>query len=171
VTPDADPLVLTLLLDDATQARFDDLRRRHFPPERNHLAAHVTVFHALPGNRVADVLADLRAAAPAAPLGLVVSGVRFLGRGVAFELQGDDAVALRASLAARWRAWLTPQDRQRWRPHVTVQNKVDAASARVLHADLTRAFAPQPAAGTGLALWRYLGGPWEPVAQVPFAPR
>jgi 2'-5' RNA ligase len=171
VTPDTDPLVLTLLLDDATQARFDDLRRRHFPPERNHLAAHVTVFHALPGDRVDEVLADLRAAAPTAPLGLVVSGVRSLGRGVAFELQGDDAVALRASLAARWRDWLPPQDRQRWRPHVTVQNKVDAATARALHADLARAFTPERAAGAGLALWRYRGGPWEPVAQVTFGPR
>ena len=169
--PDADPLVVTLLLDDATQARFDDLRRRHFPAERNHLAAHVTVFHALPGDRVDDVLADLRAAAPPAPLGLLVSGVRFLGRGVAFELAGADAVALRTSLAARWGAWLTPQDRQRWRPHVTVQNKVDAATARALYADLAGAFAPEPAAGTGLALWRYRGGPWEPVERVPFAPR
>jgi hypothetical protein len=131
----------------------------------------VTVFHALPGDRVDDVLADLRAAAPPAPLRLVVSGVCFLGRGVAFELAGADAVSLRASLAARWRDWLTPQDRQRWRPRVTVQNKVDAATGRALHTDLTRAFPPEPATGTGLGLWRYRGGPWEPVAQVPFAPR
>ena len=171
MTPDADPLIVTLLLDEATQARFDDLRRRHFPPERNHLVAHVTMFHALPGDRVDSVLADLTAAAPPEPLGLLVSGVRFLGRGVAFELEGADAVALRTSLAARWGAWLTPQDRQRWRPHVTVQNKVDAATAKALHADLAQAFAPEPAAGTGLALWRYRGGPWEPVAEVPFAPR
>lgn len=171
MTPDLDPLVLTLRLDGPTQARFDDLRRRHFPPERNHLAAHVTAFHALPGDRVADVLADLEALAPARPLGLVVSGVRFLGRGVAYDLTGAEAVALREALAARWRAWLTPQDRQRWRPHVTVQNKVEPARARALHAELAGDFTPGRASATGLALWRYRGGPWEPVAEVPFADR
>ena len=166
-----DPLVLTLALDPAMQARFDDLRRQHFPPERNHLAAHVTVFHALPGDRVADVLADLHDGAPIAPLPLTVSGVRFLGRGVAYDLECAGAADLRADLVARWRPWLTPQDRQRWRRHVTVQNKVEPEIARALHGRLVAGFAPEPATAPGLALWRYRGGPWEPVAEVAFAPR
>lgn len=165
-----DPLVLTLLLDEATQSRFDGLRRQHFPPERNHLAAHVTVFHALPGDREDAVLADVADLAPAAPLPMRVSRVRFLGRGVAYDLEGGEAGALRERLAERWRPWLTPQDRQRWRPHVTVQNKVDAAVARDLHARLEREFVPAGAEATGLALWRYRGGPWEPVAERLFVP-
>ena len=40
------PLIVTLLLEDAAQERFDRLRAAHFPAERNHLAAHVTLFHA-----------------------------------------------------------------------------------------------------------------------------
>ena len=164
-----DPLVVTLLLDQATQTRFDDLRRRHFPPERNHLAAHVTVFHALPGEREDAVLDDVAELAPAAPLPLRVTRVRSLGRGVAYDLEGGEVAALRARLAERWAPWLTPQDRQRWRPHVTVQNKVDAAVARDLHARLEREFVPVGAEATGLAVWRYRGGPWEPVAERLFA--
>ena len=58
-----EPLIVTLLLEEAAQQRFDRLREQHFPPERNHLAAHVTLFHALPGEQLDAVRADLAAAA------------------------------------------------------------------------------------------------------------
>ena len=163
------PLVVTLALDDAAQAGFDALRRRHFPPERNHLAAHVTAFHALPADRLDAVVADLRATAPRAPVPVAVTGLRFLGRGVAYDLRCPQAEAVRAALADRWDAWLTPQDRRPWRPHVTVQNKVAPEVARTLHASLVAA--PHPADdATGVAwhVFHYRGGPWEPVLSVPF---
>jgi hypothetical protein len=34
------PLVVTLLVEDAAQERFDRLRAEHIPAGRNHLAAH-----------------------------------------------------------------------------------------------------------------------------------
>ncbi|WP_204248378.1 hypothetical protein [Hymenobacter sp. PAMC 26628] len=43
------PLILTLALDTDSQAYFDELRRQHFPAKINYLAAHVTLFHHLPG--------------------------------------------------------------------------------------------------------------------------
>ena len=163
------PLVVTLLLDDESQARFDRLRAEHFPPERNHLAAHVTLFHALPREHVDAVLADLRAAAAREPFDVAVTGLRSLGRGVAYVLQSTELTGLRDGLAATWSPWLTPQDRQRHAPHVTVQNKVDPAVARALHDRLLAGFAPWSAHARGLGLWRYEGGPWSPVAEVPFA--
>ena len=42
------PLILTAELPEDLHARFTDLRTEHFPPERNYLEAHVTLFHALP---------------------------------------------------------------------------------------------------------------------------
>jgi 2'-5' RNA ligase len=162
------PLVVTLLLDDDAQRRFDRLRAEHFPPERNHLAAHVTLFHALPGEREDAVAADLAAAAARPPFDVAVTGVRFLGRGVAYTLASTGLTELRRDLAVAWEPWLTPQDRQRHAPHVTVQNKVDPAVARALHARLSAAFEPGTVAARGLGLWRYLGGPWEPVARYPF---
>jgi 2'-5' RNA ligase len=162
------PLVVTLLLDDDAQRRFDRLRAEHFPPERNHLAAHVTLFHALPGEREDAVAADLAAAAARPPFDVAVTGVRFLGRGVAYTLASTGLTELRRDLAVAWEPWLTPQDRQRHAPHVTVQNKVDPAVARALHARLSAAFEPGTVGARGLGLWRYLGGPWEPVARYPF---
>ena len=66
--PDAPaPLILSLRLDAASFARLDALRRAHFPAERNHLAAHLTLFHALPGGAEAEVAANLSALAAGTP--------------------------------------------------------------------------------------------------------
>lgn len=162
------PLVVTLLLGDEAQRRFDQLRATHFPAGRNHLAAHVTLFHALPGEHLADVRRELAAAAGRPAFPVTVSRVRLLGRGVAYDLDSAELTALRAGLAARFDPWLTRQDRQPGRPHVTVQNKVDPQVARALHADLAAGFEPGTVQARGLGLWHYLGGPWAAEAEFPF---
>jgi 2'-5' RNA ligase len=161
-------LIVTLLLDEEAQGRFDRLRAEHFPAKRNFLQAHVTLFHALPGEREDAVRADLAAAARRRPFEVAVTGVRFLGRGVAYDLASAELDRLRSSLAASWQPWLTPQDRQKHRAHVTVQNKVAPEVARALHERLSAAFVPGSVTACGLGLWRYLGGPWEPVAELSF---
>ena len=163
------PLILTLLLDDATQTYFDALRRQHFPPAINYLAAHLTLFHHLPGTELDGVAAELHHQSRARqPLPLQVSGLRSLGRGVAFTLANDELPALHRQLQTTFAPHLTAQDRQKLQPHVTIQNKVDPAEARRLLAALQADFAPFGAVGTGLRLWFYRGGPWESVADFPF---
>ncbi|SSC22543.1 Cyclic phosphodiesterase, partial [Klenkia terrae] len=162
------PLVVTLLLDAEAQQRFDGLRERHFPADRNHLAAHVTLFHAVPGEHEDAVRADLAAAADRPGFDVEVAGLRLLGGGVAFDLRSDDVTDLRTALARSWAPWLTRQDAQWRHPHVTVQNKVAPEVARALHADLAADFTPYRVPAVGLGLWRYLGGPWEPVERYLF---
>jgi 2'-5' RNA ligase len=164
----APPLIVTLLLDGAAQERFDRLRTAHFPPERNVIAAHVTLFHALPGEHLDAVRSELADAADRPAFDIAVTGVRFLGRGVAYALESSEVAALRGGLASAWQPWLTPQDRQRQAPHVTVQNKVQPDVARALHERLRAEFVPWTVRARGLGLWRYLGGPWEAVAELPF---
>jgi 2'-5' RNA ligase len=162
-TPAAAPLILTLTLDDASQAFFDDLRRQYFPAKINYLSAHLTLFHALPGEERAAIVADLAAVAAAqpAPLPLQATGVKFMGRGVMYTLDNPTLPALHKRLQRQWQPWLSPQDQQGLRPHITVQNKVDPTVARQLHEELAAGFQPFEALGTGLALWAYRGGPWE----------
>ena len=157
------PLILTLTLDADSQAFFDEQRRRYFPPKINYLSAHLTLFHALPGAEYATIAADLVAAATTqpGPLPLPVTGVKFMGRGVMYALDNPPLAALHQRLQRQWEPWLTPQDKQKLRPHITVQNKVDPAVARALHEELAAGFQPFTATGTGLALWAYRGGPWE----------
>jgi pyruvate/oxaloacetate carboxyltransferase len=85
--PDDAPLILTLALDATSQAYFNDLRQQYFPPKVNYLAAHLTLFHHLPGGERAAVSEQLRQFSQAQkPLLLQVAGLRSLGRGVAFNL-------------------------------------------------------------------------------------
>ncbi|MEV6283810.1 2'-5' RNA ligase family protein [Kribbella sp. NPDC051770] len=163
------PLILTLGLDEHSTAIFDDLRRRHFPAHLNRVGAHLTLFHQLPGDRLDNVLADLHEIRPA-PFDLVVTRPRLLGRGVAIDLRSAQLTVLHRQLSDRWQPWLVPQDRQPFRPHITVQNKVDPTEARRLHSDLAEVRHWPTALATDWSLWRYLGGPWAAEAQVPFGP-
>lgn len=165
------PLILTLTLDADSQAFFDEQRRRYFPPKINYLSAHLTLFHALPGAEYAAIAADVAAAAAGQPgaLPLQVTGLKFMGRGVMYTLDNAALPALHRRLQRQWELWLSPQDKQGLRPHITVQNKVDPAVARALHEDLAASFQPFAATGTGLALWAYRGGPWELRQQFAFA--
>ena len=163
------PLILTLALDGAAQTYFNALRRQHFPPKINYLDAHLTLFHHLPGPDPEAVAAQLREICRAQhPLSLRVTGLRSLGRGVAFTLENEELRALHRHLQAAFAAHLTPQDQQKLQPHVTIQNKVDPAVARQLLAALQADFAPFGAVGTGLHLWAYRSGPWESMAELPF---
>jgi 2'-5' RNA ligase len=166
----AQPLILTLKMDDRSQELFDRLRERHFPRERNYLSAHLTLFHKLPGEHQARISADLQELClHQTSFTLDATGLRFLGRGVAYELVSQKLMTLRRGLAERWRPWLGAQDRQGFKPHVTVQNKVSPERARALHGRLQATFSPFEVEGLGLSLWRYLDGPWEPASTYLFA--
>ncbi|KAG0583444.1 hypothetical protein KC19_3G136200 [Ceratodon purpureus] len=163
------PIVLTLELDSKSQQFFDTLRQQHFPKERSFLSAHLTLFHHLPGGSYDDIRTQVAAAAAAeAQLPIAVTGVRFLGRGVAYTLENQRLRALHKRFQKQWHEELTSQDRQKLNPHITVQNKVDEAVARELHRELAEQFQPFEATGTGLQLWAYRGGPWEPLEMFPF---
>ncbi|MCJ2137163.1 2'-5' RNA ligase family protein [Methylobacterium sp. J-026] len=163
------PLILTLAFDEPTFVRFDGERRRHFPESLNVIPAHATLFHHLPGDRERGVIAAVAALARTVPPPEVaVTGLRFTGRGVAYVLDAPALAAFRSRLAAEFEPYLTAQDRQGWRPHVTVQNKVAPDVARRLHADLAAGFMPFRFTAPATRLWRYLGGPWEAVARLAF---
>lgn len=167
---DPAPLILSLGLDAGSFARLDALRREHFPPALNRIPAHVTLFQHLPGEEEEAVVAALaHACAGQGPSAVRVAGLMPLGRGVAFRLEAPEVAALRGRLARAWEDWLVPQDRQPWRPHATVQNKVSPEVARETLARLSAGFAPWEARAEGLLLWRYRGGPWEAVGTFPFA--
>ncbi len=80
--PTATPLILTLALDDAAQTYFNALRREHFPPKINHLEAHLTLFHHLPGSELEAMCEQLhRYCLTQCQVQVQVTGLRSLGRG------------------------------------------------------------------------------------------
>lgn len=160
--PDSPPFIVTLKFDTETFARLDGLRRAHFPRERNFIPAHATLFHALPGEQEELVRETLRqVCAGSQVLALSFPRLHFMGKGVAAVLECPGLAPLHAQLARTWDDFLTPQDRQGHRPHVTIQNKVAPQEARALFERLDANWEPFSGRGEALLLWRYRGGPWE----------
>ena len=158
----AAPLIVTAELPADIQGWAERLRRAHYPAERNQVAAHVTLFRALPPSIEEELRETLAAAArDHAPVPARFDGVVSLGTGTALKIVSPAMQALRAELAERFRGLLTPQDLSEPRLHVTVQNKVSEKAARALRAELARVLEPCGFRFAGLALSRYLGGPWE----------
>jgi hypothetical protein len=164
------PLIVTALFGRQDQAWFDVLRREHYPPERNVLPAHLTLFHHLPPSVGEELKQRLSAEtrgirAPRAK----VTGLMSLGGGVAYRIEAPELTAIREGLTEAFAGMLMPQDAGRWRPHVTVQNKVRPSLAKVVLGALSRDFVAREVEIAGLASWWYRGGPWEPHSRHMFA--
>ncbi len=157
----AGALIVTAELGAADFAWLDEQRRRYFPPERNQLAAHLTMFHALPPSLEQEARARLKAACAAPPPAATIAGLINLGGGVAYRVSSPGLDAIREAIASHFHGALTSQDAGGWRAHVTIQNKVRSSEARALLERLDGDFRPRPLTLNGLALHRYLGGPWE----------
>lgn len=163
--------VLTLALDDASQPHFESLRQRHYPAVLNRIPAHVSLFHQLPATDAVST-ALRRHAAQVHAFPVRVTGVRSLGKGVAFTMAAPELAQLQAALALEFADELIPQDRQRYSPHIVIQNKVQPEQAKELLHSLQRSFEPQEVTATGLLWWEYLGGPWRLLESFDFvAPR
>lgn len=158
------PYLVTLGFDETTFERLDRLRARFFPPDRNIVPAHLSLFHHLPGDEAVEIvraLHDLARTGP--PIELTFPGVRRLGRGVMAVIEARGLAAVQSSLARSFSSWLTPQDRQPFRPHVTIMNKAEPAEAARAFDELREGWTPWVGRGNRLLLWRYRGGPWEAV--------
>lgn len=162
------PLIVTADLPDDLQRWATALRAEHFPRERNYLAAHVTLFHALPPSCEAEACDLLKrlAAGPAPEARL--SNVTSLGRGTAFAIESPAMLALRDAMAEHFHGLLSAQDNHRPRLHITVQNKVTAQEAKALQADLAAQFTPRDFRFRGFGLHEYQGGPWREIRRFSF---
>ena len=168
----AQPLIVTALLPKDMHGWATALRTAYFPPERNYLEAHVTLFHAIPGQcegEAARLLARL--ASETAPVPGALEGIMSLGRGTALKLSSPGMLVLRDRIADHFHGLLTSQDQHRPRLHVTIQNKVTPTEAKALQAELGPQIEPRGFAFRGLALFRYMDGPWDRVGDYAFRGR
>lgn len=162
------PLLVTVELPSDVLAWADALRRAHYPPERNRLRAHVTLFHALPPSVEAElvqVLSDLaRNPAPAAR----VTGLMKLARGTALAIDSPATVELHGLIADRMHGLLAHQDTRPLRLHVTIQNKVTSHAARALQAELEPMIQPIAFRFRGFGLYAWKEGLWREIRTFPF---
>ncbi len=162
------PLLVTAELPLDVLSWADGLRRAHYLPERNRLRAHVTLFHALPPSveaELGEVLTDL---ARAAPPPARITGLMKLGNGTALAIESPSMADLHARIADRMHGLLTDQDTRPLHLHVTIQNKVPAAEARALQAELGPDLAPISFRFRGFGLYAWEEGLWRDIRLVKF---
>lgn len=162
-------LIVTAALGNGDAGWLTAERDAHFPAERNYLKAHLTMFHALPPSCESEAKSLLkRLAADHSKPDAMLSEVMMMGRGVAYRVRSEQLTAIRGEIAEHFHGMLTAQDAGGWRPHITIQNKVEPKEAKQLHREKDAMFEPRPLEIKGLTLSRYLGGPWEELGSYSF---
>lgn len=139
LVPPAGPLILTLTLDKTTRQFLTGLRSKYFPPHRNFLSAHVTLFHAISPHRIQELdgyLNDICKEQKGWEVfigepkkmgkGGVMVSVRERPSGT-IEAIREDLVSNLKRNTTRDQDKLTEQDQRRMgKPHVTVLNKAES---------------------------------------------
>ncbi|WP_210488862.1 2'-5' RNA ligase family protein [Rufibacter aurantiacus] len=164
------PLILTLTLNPEAADFFTQLRTQHFPPERNYLQAHLTLFHHLPPTEKSIQVTLEQICQKQPQITLEVTDLMSLGKGVAYRIASEELQKLHRYLQEQWELFLIPQDKQKLRPHITIQNKVKPEEAIALEHGLRQTFQPFQISGIGFTLWEYQGGPWKLLQEFPFQP-
>jgi len=165
LTDNVRTLILTLRIEENAQQYFNTLRKQHFPPERNILNAHLTLFHKLPDTpQTKQILSEI----DILPFTIDIVGLMNLGNGVAFKVNSAQLIQLHTELRSEFAGELSLQDQQGFRPHITIQNKANPEIARALIQDLEKRFKPFNAKVLGLDVWYYLDGPWAHKEYFPF---
>ncbi len=162
------PIIVTAHAAPGDMAYFDQMRRKHFPPHRNFLNAHITLFHHLPG-RVFGEASSLAQE--------VVAQTQPFTR--KFLASGIWAVASPSrSGALNWKPCAPTFSKPLARGPAAGSTEVQTAyhcpeqggegvrgySLRALRAGLE----PRHITILGIDLWDYLGGPWGHRAFLPF---
>ena len=131
----AGPLIVTAELGKADFAWLDGLRRRHFPPERNQVPAHLTHVPcaaavgrgARCGGRFGAWPANTRRRRRQ------IAGLMNLGGGVAFRVVSPELDAIRDELAEAFHGLLSAQDSGGWRRTSPSRTRSTPSVARELH--------------------------------------
>jgi hypothetical protein len=155
-------------LPPAIRVWADGLRAAHYPPERNRMGAHVTLFHGLPPSTADEVRRLLGEAARCPPPHATIDGLMDLGRGTALSVTSPAMAAVHAELADRLHGIIQQRDARALRLHITVQNKVTRGAAVALQAELGRSALARSFRFGGLALHVWSGERWQVERVYPF---
>lgn len=162
------PLLIVAELPADVFAWADALRQAHYPPERNRMGAHVTLFHGLPPSAEAPVRGLLEDLARQPPPEAVIAGVMDLETGTAFAVESPGMVGLHEDMAERLHGLIQQKDVRPLRPHITIQNKVLRREALALQAALRASFAPRTFRFRGFGLYGWTGEIWRQERVFPF---
>ncbi|SMR48784.1 unnamed protein product [Zymoseptoria tritici ST99CH_1A5] len=161
--------VLTLQTDRAHHDRMTALREKFFPPERNTVRAHLTLFNALPESKLDSSVVPLlkEVAAEMGPFKIRVKRPYKMAGGFLVNLSPKDGPPPMNKLVDRLRntwkeeGFLSDQDAAKRSVHYTLMNKVtDKQKVDEAYAEFTSTWNGDEGIVDGLELWKYAKGRW-----------
>jgi hypothetical protein len=167
---EASVYVLTLMTDRAHHDRMTALRKKYFPKHLNKLAAHLTLFHALPRSKLESSIMPLLedVASRTSPFRIRADKPFRMKKGFAVsvsEVEGRmQGKNVHRALQGPWEqeGFLSAQDAGGCRLHYTLMNKVDDDRAvEAAYAEFLEQFKGDMGTVEGLALWKYDRGFWK----------
>ncbi|KUI60737.1 hypothetical protein VP1G_07940 [Cytospora mali] len=158
--------VLTLGTAPSLHKPVNALREKHFPAHLNRTPAHLTMFHALPGSYLPSIITAIeKECQDLGPFELATGSLFRMRRGFGITVGPGQETArlLHEAFQKLWTDFLSEQDRKPWRPHWTIQNKVnDPAVVEGTMKDVEEGFRGAEGMAEGCVLWRYEeGGRWR----------
>jgi hypothetical protein len=171
--------VLTLNVTPTLREAMNHLRATYFPRHLNRLAAHLTLFHALPASQldthILPLLKSLAASTSSYHI-RATTAVR-MGKGVLIQAHHSaiphQTTELHRKMQREWAHFLSKQDMQNLRLHWTVMNKVeDKEVVKKVEGEVNQWLREKRKAKdveerrkaegfvTGLTLWEYADGWW-----------
>ena len=158
--------MLTLRTDRDFHQRINALRKQYFPPQRNRIGAHITLFHALPSSHLQAIASDLQSTACSnMPFTIQTQEPLRLSHGVALNATHKQADEIFNTLKQKWGPaganFLSKQD-HRFKAHYTIQNKAERDVAQSTWEKVREGFKRDEGRAIGLTLYKYLrGGYWK----------
>ncbi|KAK6436804.1 hypothetical protein LTR95_007005 [Oleoguttula sp. CCFEE 5521] len=167
---DEDVYILTLATDVRHHEAMTALRNQYFPKKLNKLAAHLTLFHALPGSLLeSNIIPHIERTAARTKQFQVHAAKPFrMTHGFAISVPkaegGAAAQSVHAELQQKWTedGFLSEQDQGGCRAHYTIMNKVDKENevAKAFE-EVSERWKGDWGVVEGLRLWRYERGWWK----------
>ncbi|EME45228.1 hypothetical protein DOTSEDRAFT_71066 [Dothistroma septosporum NZE10] len=146
------------------------LRNQYFPKRINKLAAHLTLFHALPESKLTGSIIPLikTVASSIAPFKLRADEPFRMKKGFAIsvstQIGGRQAKQIHQQLQQPWKdeGFLSVQDAGGCRLHYTLMNKVDGETeVAKAFVDVVERWKGDEGVAEGLGLWKYERGFWR----------
>ena len=153
-------IILTLLMDEKSQAFFDAQRKLYFPAYANFTNAHVTLFHCLPNSEFIFKTMEENCK-KTATFSVEVNDVFNINNFNAYKIISKDIISLHKNLQIQFKHFLSQKDLKPIKPHITIQNKVTDYKAKKTHEIIKENFSPFNASVLGISCWYFTKNNWE----------
>lgn len=152
-------LIVTLKIDDTSQAFFNEKRKQHYPAYANFVDAHITLFHKLPSDKNI-VYQTLQQLCNTKVFEMQVVALKNIENFVAYDISSSTLQDIHREMQTAFAKMLNEKDKEILWPHITIHNKATVYKAFKTHEKLLEDFVPFDIKAIGFTTWFYAKKQW-----------